>query len=95
MNTNAPKQEYPKMLYRPGNMLVTQGYGLDHCTVESAEQEKAAQKQGWGSHSSAIQQAKRQQRLRSIGSFVLTHWQFWLSFVVAVLGTIAAFMALR
>jgi hypothetical protein len=80
-------QEYPKMLYRPGNEKSQDiwGYRLDTLTVNSFKQEHKAVKDGWQIDiNKAIKLYIRKQKLLIIWQFYLRNWQWLWGSVLAI-----------
>lgn len=80
-------QEYPKMLYRPGNEKSQEiwGHRLNALIVNSLSEEQEAFKQGWSNIDEAIKFYKIKQKLLSIWYFYLKHWQWLWGTVIAIL----------
>jgi hypothetical protein len=86
-------QQYPRMLYRPG-----QGEGemvwnhrIDTFTVKSAEEERAALRRGWHADpQAAIKRVTWYNKLRAVRAFYLQNWQ-WLWGTAIAIGLAVAF----
>lgn len=88
--------QYPRMLYKPeGGQHLIWGYYLDTLIVDSEEEEKKALKRGWlKDPNAAVVKAKRIEKRSEIKAFFIKHWQFWLTFLVSLLGLAVGFLNL-
>jgi hypothetical protein len=89
--------EYPRMLYRPGNgPSEIWGELVDTRIVGSAEEEREALRDGWlREPKKACDGSKRRRLIRARVQWIGKHWQFWISTTLAIAGVVAAFLAIK
>jgi hypothetical protein len=89
--------QYPRMLYRPGNgPSEIWGELVDTRTVASADEERSAVSEGWLVEPQvACARAKRKRELKGRWQAFAKHWQFWISTAIAVSAVVVGFVAIK
>jgi len=91
-------QTHPRMLYRPGRGEgeMVWGHRIDTLVVSTEAEEKAARRKGWlADPNVAVSMAQRRARLRSIGLFLQTHWQWFIGMTLTAVLAIAVIVFQR
>lgn len=89
--------EYPRMLYRPGNgPSEVWGELVDTKTVGSAAEEREALREGWLREPQvACDRSRRRRLFKAMVQWIAKHWQFWITTTLATAGVVAAFLAIK
>lgn len=89
--------DYPRMLYRPGNgPSEVWGEAVDTKVVASQEEEAAELRAGWMRDPTvACAKAKRVRELKSGLRWFASHWQFWITTSLAVAALLVGYLALK